>query len=224
MRSSRWKIFLPSLGDDIRGVRVGIARRAYFTDCDPQVEAAVSEAIAQLEALGVNVVEIELPGFSATHHHASVAIFSDACAFHKKRLREQPELFDPQVLERMRVGLDLSAVQYAEAMTARVRWRRELKELFQTIDVLASPTVHTPVPLIDDNKSLYAATRDATRNTYAGAFAQIPGLSVPCGFAQGLPVGLQLEAAWWQEPLLLRVGHAYQQVTDWHMRAAPLGN
>ena len=63
------------------------------------------------------------------------------------------------------------------------------------------------------------ATRDATRNTYAGAFGQIPGLSVPCGFSDGgLPIGVQLEAAWWQEPLLLRVGHSFQKVTDWHLR------
>lgn len=54
-------------------------------------------------------------------------------------------------------------------------------------------------------KDLLQATRDATRNTYAGAFGQIPGLSIPCGFSTaGLPVGLQLEAAWWEEPLLLR--------------------
>ena len=95
--------------------------------------------------------------------------------------------------------------------------------VFGQVDVLASPTVHTEVPLIDDNKDLLSATRDATRNTYAGAFGQIPGLSVPCGFSVGgLPVGLQLESAWWDEPLLLRVGHCYQQVTDWHLREPPL--
>ena len=121
------------------------------------------------------------------------------------------------------MGLDLSAVQYAQAMEARVRWRAQLRQVFNEVDVILSPTVHTPVPLIDDNKSLYAATRDATRNTYAGAFAQIPGLSVPCGFAaDGMPTGMQLESAWWNEPLLLRIGHAYQQVTDWHLRRAPL--
>ena len=67
--------------------------------------------------------------------------------------------------------------------------------------------------------SLLEATRDATRNTYLGAFAQLPGLSVPCGLnTDGLPIGLQLEAAWWQEPLLLRAGHAYQQVTEHHLQ------
>jgi aspartyl-tRNA(Asn)/glutamyl-tRNA(Gln) amidotransferase subunit A len=66
---------------------------------------------------------------------------------------------------------------------------------------------------------LLEATKDATRNTYAGALGQIPGLSVPCGFtSDGLPIGLQLEAAWWNEPMLLTVGNAYQTQTDWHLR------
>ncbi|MEM7404598.1 MAG: amidase [Pseudomonadota bacterium] len=213
--------FLPGLDRTLEGVRIGVPRRTHFADADAAVEAAVLRAAQELEQLGATLTDIELPGFAAQHQQASVVIFADACAFHASRMRDQPERFDAQVLERMRVGLDLTAVQYADAMAARMRWRRELEGVFESVDALLSPTVHTPVPLIDDDKSLLAATRDATRNTYAGAFAQIPGLSVPCGFAGGLPVGMQLEGAWWSEPLLLRIGHAYQQATDWHLRRAP---
>ena len=184
--------------------------------------SAVEAAIEVLSSLGARFVDVDLPGFGRAHDHASVIIFADACAFHADRLRKTPELFDEQVLQRMSMGLELTGVQYAEALQARMRWQAELRRLFKSVDVLLSPTVHTPVPPIDDEKSLYAATRDATRNTYAGAFAQIPGLSVPCGFADGLPVGLQLEGPWWSEPLLLRMGHAFQQVTDWHLRKPAL--
>jgi aspartyl-tRNA(Asn)/glutamyl-tRNA(Gln) amidotransferase subunit A len=119
----------------------------------------------------------------------------------------------------MRRGLDFTAVDYAQAMLERAQWRRSLARLFDNVDVLLSPTVHVPVPTIDDGKSLHQATRDATRNTYAGAFGQIPGLSVPCGFSDdGLPVGLQLEGAWYQEVTLLRAGQTYQNVTDWHLQ------
>ena len=70
---------------------------------------------------------------------------------------------------------------------------------------------------MEEEKSLLEATKDATRNTYAGAFGRLPGLSIPCGFtSDGLPAGLQLEASWWDEPLLLKVGSAFQRVTDWH--------
>jgi aspartyl-tRNA(Asn)/glutamyl-tRNA(Gln) amidotransferase subunit A len=78
-------------------------------------------------------------------------------------------------------------------------------------------------PLIEDARSLLAATHDATRFTYGGALAAIPGVSLPGGFTKGgLPIGVMLEAAWWNEPALFRVGFAYQQETDWHLRRAPI--
>ena len=69
------------------------------------------------------------------------------------------------------------------------------------------------------------ATMSVTKNTYCGAFAGLPGISVPNGRSKGgMPLGLQLESAWWGEPMLLRAGHAYQQVTDWHrMRPKAIG-
>ena len=150
-------------------------------------------------------------------------IFSDACAFHAERLRQTPEKFSKPVHDRMTAGLKFTAVDYANAMRAREVWKNDLARLFGTIDILLSPTLPTLVPPIQEDKSLLESTRDATRNTYAGAFGQLPGLSVPCGFSgDGLPIGLQLEATWWDEPLLLRVGHAYQQITNWHLRRPSL--
>ena len=83
--------------------------------------------------------------------------------------------------------------------------------------MLASPTIIDVPPLIDDGQSLLKATMSVTKNTYCGAFAGLPGISLPNGRSRGgLPLGLQLEAAWWGEPMLLKAGHAFQQVTDWH--------
>jgi aspartyl-tRNA(Asn)/glutamyl-tRNA(Gln) amidotransferase subunit A len=113
-------------------------------------------------------------------------------------------------------------VDYANACRAREAWQRNLATLYQDIDILASPTTPAPPPPIEEDKSLLEATRDASRNTYAGGFGANPGLSLPCGFSDGLPIGLQLEAAWWQEPMLLRAGTAYQAVTDWHLAEPPL--
>ena len=215
--------FLPSLNDGVAGVRIGLPREGYFEGAEPTVEAAVREAAAVLEVQGAVLVDVDVPEMAAMHEWASVVIFSDACSIHGERLRNEPDSIDPDTAVRMRTGFDYTGADYASAMRVRAVWRRTLLDVFQRVDILLSPTVHTEVPLIDDNKDLLSATRDATRNTYAGAFGQIPGLSVPCGFsAGGLPVGLQLEAAWWQEPLLLRVGHCFQQATDWHLRQPPL--
>jgi aspartyl-tRNA(Asn)/glutamyl-tRNA(Gln) amidotransferase subunit A len=215
--------FLPRLGDGVRGLRVGIPRNHYLAEVDAEVSDAVQAAARTLESLGAKLADVDVPGAEDVHRFATIVIFSDACAVHARRLAESPEIFDPDVLARMRTGLDYTAVDYANAMRAREHWRHQLSTLFDTVDVLLSPTVHTRVPPIGDGRSLLEVTRDATRNTYAGAFGQLPGLSIPCGFgSDGLPVGLQLESRWWSEPLLLRVGHAFQQATDWHLRRPPL--
>jgi aspartyl-tRNA(Asn)/glutamyl-tRNA(Gln) amidotransferase subunit A len=108
-------------------------------------------------------------------------------------------------------------------MRERERWSRMLDGLFEQVDLLVSPTSATVAPLIDDERSLFEATRAVTQNTYAGAFGRLPGLSLPCGMSQsGLPIGLQLEAAAWNDALLLRAGWAFQSVTDWHLRRPTL--
>ena len=121
------------------------------------------------------------------------------------------------------MGRAFSAVDYAEAMRGREAWRRALAQVFEAVDVLLAPTTPRPAPPIADDRSLHRATQDATRFTYGGALASIPGLSVPCGFSSdGLPIGMMLEAAWGAgSRCSSRVGHAYQQAADWHLRRAP---
>ncbi len=121
------------------------------------------------------------------------------------------------------MGLEFSGTDYARSMRAREAWQRTLKRAFETVDMIALPTLPQLPPPIEDDRSLYAATKRVGANTYAGAFGKLPGLSIPCGASSGgLPIGLMLEAPWWQEPLLLRAGHAYQQVTEWHKRRPAL--
>lgn len=216
--------FLPTLDAGVKGVTIGICERHYFEGIEDDIGQALDQSIKILESLGATIVPVDLTGADTTHEAATTIIYSDACAFHTRRLTEEPERFDAQVLERMQRGFDFSSLDYSRAMSERMRWQRELKTTFDKVDLLLSPTVHTYTPLVDDAKSLHAATRDATRNTYAGAFGQIPGLSIPCGMTRdGMPVGLQLEAPWWHEPNLLRAGVAFQQHTDWHLRCADDG-
>lgn len=215
--------FLPTLTDGIAGLRLGLPRNHYFDGVDGEIAQRVMDAVRRLEALGARIVEVDVGGAEDAQHWSTVIIFADACAFHAERLERHPELFSRPVYERMTVGRGFSATDYAEAMRAREAWWRSLGALFDEVDMLASPTITAPPPPIEDDKSLLEATRDATRNTYAGGLGGIPGLSLPCGFtAAGLPVALQLEAAWWQEPTLLRAGVAYQSVTDWHRALPPL--
>lgn len=214
--------FLPTLGDGIAGVRVGLPRNFFFEDVDAEVEAAVREGARTLESLGARLVEVTLAGAETAQRWTTVMAYADACAYHRERLDAGPGAISRPVYERMMLGRDFGAVDYADAMRGREAWRRTLAEAFETVDVLLAPTTPRPAPPIADDRSLHRATQEATRFTYGGALASIPGLSVPCGFsADGLPIGMMLEGARGAEPLLLRVGHAYQTATDWHLRRAP---
>jgi aspartyl-tRNA(Asn)/glutamyl-tRNA(Gln) amidotransferase subunit A len=210
--------FLPTLGDGIAGKRIGIPRGYYYDDLAPDIASAVESALREFERLGTKLIDIELPGAEDTLAEAAVIIYSDAAQLHADRLKE-PDRWGQQTIERMRLALDYSSRDYARAMRAREHWMRTLKRTFATVDMLAMPTVPQLTPPIEDDRSLFEATKRVAANTYAGAFGALPGLSIPCGASgNGLPIGLLLEAAWWQEPLLLRAGHAYQQATDWHLR------
>ena len=211
--------FLPSLNAGIEGLRIGIPRNFYLENIHSEIETAVQRSINLLEKLGAKLIDVDVHGAADMQQWATIMIFSDACAYHGQRLKERPEGFSRPVYERMITGLSFSAVDYSNALRARENWKKQLGRLLDEIDILLSPTLPTLVPPIEDDKSLLEATKDATRNTYAGAFGQLPGLSIPCGFSSdGLPIGLQLEAAWWKETTLLRAGHTYQSETDWHLQ------
>ncbi|MBL6953241.1 MAG: amidase [Alphaproteobacteria bacterium] len=215
--------FLPTLNDGVAGLRIGVPRNHYFLACGDGIAEAAMAAVRALEAEGARIVEVDVEGAEAAHQWATIQIYADACAFHAERLDRNPELFSTPVLERMLVGRSFTAVDYANACRAREAWQRSLASLYQDIDILVSPTTPAPPAPIEEDKSLLEATKDASRNTYAGGFGANPGLSLPCGFGgDGLPIGLQLEAAWWQEPMLLRAGMSYQAVTDWHLAEPPL--
>lgn len=208
--------FLPNIGNGIKGLRIGVPRAYYYDDLAPETARAVDEALKTFEKLGAMLVNVDLPGAENTLAEAAVIIYSDAAQLHEERL-QQPDKWGAQTIERMRLALDYSSRDYARAMRARERWQRTLKRTFEVVDILAVPTLPQQTPLIDDDRSLFEATKRVAANTYAGAFGALPGLSVPCGASsKGLPIGLLLEGPWWQEPLLLRAGHAYQQVTEWH--------
>ncbi|MBT7294071.1 MAG: amidase [Rhodospirillaceae bacterium] len=216
--------FLPTLGDGIRGKRIGIVRKFHYQNLHPEVEQAVLDSVKVFERLGGEIREIDLPGAELAQDWNIAQIYGDICAYFGERLKNEPETISPRVLARMKLGLDFSAVDYAEAMRGKEVWQRTLKRTFAgEVDMILAPTCPMPPPAITGEENLHEATRDAARFTYGSALSSHPGLSVPCGFtSDGLPIGLMLEAAWWNEPLLFRAGVAYQSETDWHLRRPPL--
>jgi aspartyl-tRNA(Asn)/glutamyl-tRNA(Gln) amidotransferase subunit A len=111
------------------------------------------------------------------------------------------------------MGLQMPATEYAQAQLDRRGIRAELWSVFDSVDVLVTPALATTAGRIGGEPEI------TTRFTYPFNLSGFPAMSLPCGFDhQGLPIGLQLAAAPWQESLLLRVAHQYQLATSWHQQ------
>jgi len=150
-------------------------------------------------------------------------VYADCAAYHRERLRTEPERFGAAVRTRLQPGLDLAAVDYAAALRWIEGWRREVARLFaERCELVLTPTMPYGAPPAAGIDDIIRFSEQLSRFTWVWSAAQVPALSVPCGFdGDGLPVGLQLAGPRWSEPLLLRAGHAYQGATDWHLRRPP---
>ena len=209
---------LPAFGEPIDGIRVGVPTGFCFDRLHPEIADAVGAAAPALERLGAVMRAIDLPDIEPAFAAARGMIIADAAAFHRERLAQRPDDFGPDVREWLRDGAAIRPHEYERFLENRRIWRRTVAELFRSVDLVLSPTVGIPAPPIAECDAMTEVTLDLTRLTTPWAFAGVPALSVPCGLtAGGLPVGLQLVAAWGHEWLLLRAGAAYQSVTDWHL-------
>ncbi|MBS0241063.1 MAG: amidase [Proteobacteria bacterium] len=209
--------FLPAMDEGIAGLRVGVPKTYYLEGCSADAAAAYEASIKTLEELGAKLVDVTVPGVEEIQDIAAVMIYSDAVALHAERL-DNEALWGATTIERMKIGRKFTGADYARSVRAREVWRQTMRKVFGEVDVLASPTIIDEPPPIDDGKSLYTATMSVTKNTYCGAFAGLPGIAMPNGRSKrGLPMSLQLEAAWWQEPRLLKAAHAFQSATEWHL-------
>jgi len=210
--------YLGHLRDDLHGSKFAVAVGEYFDGCDPEISAAVREAGHIFKELGAEIVETELTWMGAAARANLTVTQADAAAFHRERLEEHPDWFGSDVRERLRLGAACTSGEYVLARQTQLETRRQVEQFFETYDVLLLPTTPVAAPLIEGQDALEQARR-LTRFTAPFNLTGVPALSLPCGFtSSGLPIGLQIVSRHWAEARVLRAGHAYQQVTDWHGR------
>jgi aspartyl-tRNA(Asn)/glutamyl-tRNA(Gln) amidotransferase subunit A len=212
---------LAGLGEGMEGLRVGVPEGVLFEGLDPDVERGARAAAATFADLGAEVVEVSVPGADEANEICTLMIRADALALHRERYEAQPELFGDDVRRRLALGEQVSGADYAAMVQRMYEWRRTVRRLFEEVDLVLTATTSTPAPRIDASEMI-ATTARLTRLTHPWSLANLPAISLPCGLTEGgLPVGLQLGAAPWQEAVLLRAGAAYQRATDWHLRRPP---
>jgi aspartyl-tRNA(Asn)/glutamyl-tRNA(Gln) amidotransferase subunit A len=241
--------FTQGLINDVQGLKIGVPKEYFTEGLDTEVADQVHTAISELEKLGASVEEISLPHTEyaiATYYiiapaeaSANLARYdgvrygyrteepTDLINMYKKT---RSEGFGQEVKRRIMLGtFALSAgyqdAYYRKAQKARTLIKSDFDAAFEKVDVIATPTSPTPAFKIGERTAdplqMYLCDVMTTPASHAG----LPGISVPCGFVEsGLPVGLQLLAAPFDEETLLRTAYTFEQNTEHHLQKPDILN
>jgi aspartyl-tRNA(Asn)/glutamyl-tRNA(Gln) amidotransferase subunit A len=212
----------------IRGLTVGVPTAFYVDDLDAEVAGALDATVALLKGEGVKIVQVELPDQRQLTAACQLVLAVEAAAFHKRWMIERPQDYGPQVLMRLQNGLAIPGVSYLEAM----RWRGPALAAHIAavagVDAMIAPVAPVAAPTIAESDvgnspDAEAVIQRLTRFTRPINYLGLPSLSIPAGFTRGgLPVGMQLVGGSFDEAMLLRIGAAFQRVTDFHERLPQL--
>lgn len=217
-----------ALTGDLSGVKIGIDRLNRFSAEreDPAMAAAFDAAVRALQARGAEIIEITLPFYEEMSVATWITMLSEAASYHMPDLQTQLEKFGSMTRATILRGLFYSASDYVQAQRARTVGVRALRELYESVDLVVTPTVAGPAQPVEDLvgpldeaemfSTVFTAYWNATGN---------PVVSVPMGVgANGLPLSLQIAGRPFEDALVLRAGDAYQQDTQWHLRVPPLAS
>lgn len=233
--------FTRDLNAPLTGLRIGLPKQYFTEQLNPAIADAIRTAVGEMEKLGAVVKEIELPNselaLSAYYVIAPAEASTNLSRFDGVRYgyrcenpedledlykRSRSEGFGEEVKRRIMIGTyALSAgyydAYYRKAQKIRRLVKEDFAQAFADVDVIIGPTTPSPAFGLDSIKDSVTMYLEDIY-TIALNLAGLPGISVPAGFVDGLPVGMQIIATDFAEAKLLNVAHQYQQVSDWHSR------
>lgn len=226
----------------VSGLRIGVLKEFFDEGLEPQSRQALEDALKVYERLGASLIDVSLPHLSlsvpAYYVVASAEASSNLSRYDGVRYgyrcknprdlldmyeRTRGEGFGIEVKRRIMTGTYVLSAGYYDAYYLKAQKVRQLisgdfGKAFEQVDIIAGPVSPTPAfglgEKIDDPVTMYLTDVYTIGVNLAG----LPGIAIPCGLAQHLPVGLQLIGPHFSEPRLLNVAHMFQQETDWHSR------
>ena len=237
--------YTATLGDDIAGLKIGLPKEYFADGLADGVRREVDAAVKQFEALGASVREVSLPNaplsvptyyvVAPAEASSNLSRYDGVRYGHRaeavKNLedlykRSRGEGFGAEVKRRILMGTYVLSAGYYDAYylkAQRVRRliRNELLAAFDQVDLIAGPTSPTTAFTLGDKSDDPVAMYLSDIYTIAANLAGLPALSMPAGFSDGLPVGLQLIGPHFAEDRLLAAAHACQQHSDWHLQQPP---
>ncbi len=232
--------FTASLNHSLQGLKIGVPKEFMSADLDSAMAAQIETAIKQLESLGATIKEVSLPNtrmsIPAYYIIAPAEASSNLSRFDGVRYgyrceepkdledlykRTRGEGFGSEVKRRIMVGTYALCAGYYDAYYNKAQQIRRLIQqdfmrIFEEVDVIVGPTTPSPAFTIGEKVNDPVAMYMEDIFTLSLNLAGLPGMSVPCGQVNGLPVGLQLIGNYFDEARLLNVAHQYQQNTEWH--------
>jgi aspartyl-tRNA(Asn)/glutamyl-tRNA(Gln) amidotransferase subunit A len=208
--------YAKALRTSVSSMRIGMPREFFFADLDPDIEAAMKDAVSVLGKLTAGIREIALPA-STMETLRDVVRAAEAFAYHREFVAKSPELYQPLTLRRIRLGAEVTTSAYIQARRDLAQVRRTAGKSFESVDALVTATLPIPPPAISDPKA--DDILPAVRNTSPFNVNGLPAISVRCGFTStGLPIGMQIIGPPGGDAVVLQLAHAYEQATDWHKR------
>jgi aspartyl-tRNA(Asn)/glutamyl-tRNA(Gln) amidotransferase subunit A len=209
-------------------ITIGYAPIDFDESAAPEMRAGLQEALKLVKSLGMRMKEVEIPDFPYTALVSMIIATEGASAFEDFiRSGKVNEVTDHRQAQGLKANLDIPAVDYLRAMRVRSLVQQAFRDLFLDVDFLLSPTKpRTAWKLTDHLDAAPPAPAAKSRGLGdlipAGNLAGLPGISLPCGFASGLPIAISLVGRPFYENQLIAVGKAFQSHTDWHRKRPPV--
>ena len=217
------KDYVPPPDISLRGVRIGLPENFYFAHVDPAVETGVKAMARAAESLGAEIATVRVPDIAGLNAVGRIILLAEASALMEPHLASR-EKFGADVLALLDQGRMLPATDYINAQRLRRLIIRDFTALFRRIDCLFTPTTPTGAPRIGQ-PTVRAGDRDedtriATTRLVRGVnVLGVPALSIPCGFdAEEMPLGLQIIGRAFEEDVILKVGAALEDTSDFRAR------
>jgi aspartyl-tRNA(Asn)/glutamyl-tRNA(Gln) amidotransferase subunit A len=205
----------------VKDLVIGIPRQYFFSRIQSRVRELVFTAARVFEQLGADIREVNLKGMEETEQLAADITGCEALAFHEKWLRTRPRDYSKDVRIRLEQNRKMTATAYIQSLDKRITYAREFERVMETVHLLLTPTLPVIAPAIDEADVKIGRSRENVRLamlrlTRPGNLARLPAISIPCGFSNGLPVGLQLIGRFFDDYSVLRAAYAYERATPWH--------
>jgi len=213
----------------LQGFKLGVPQEAFVAPLDPEVRQAWRAALRVLEEEGAEIVDVELVRPTMELYRTIQTPEATLAHLQKGWLTQRRAFYEEKTLARLIQGETVTAVDYLSALHERRILSSSFRATLQRVDALVLPTL--PIPAVHaDQAGLDGEIDGVSENTNVSFLrltmpfnlTGLPAVSFPCGFTtNGLPIGLQVAGKPFEEATILRIAHAYQQLTDWHHRSIP---